>query len=73
VNVICPLIRTSATDAYFALQPGLEDAVLADLPLRKMGNPSDVGELAILPRAVTRRRDARRLVRPWFRLGETGR
>jgi 2-hydroxycyclohexanecarboxyl-CoA dehydrogenase len=46
VNVICPLIRTGATDAYFAQRPGMEEAVLADLPLRKMGAPADVGELA---------------------------
>jgi 2-hydroxycyclohexanecarboxyl-CoA dehydrogenase len=47
VNVISPLIRTDATDAHFAQRPGREEAVLADLPLRKMGRPDDVGQLAL--------------------------
>jgi NAD(P)-dependent dehydrogenase (short-subunit alcohol dehydrogenase family) len=47
VNVICPLIQTDATDAYFAQSPGLEAGLLADLPLRRMGKPKDVGELAV--------------------------
>jgi len=47
VNVICPLIQTGATEAYFAQSPGLEAEVLDALPLRRMGKPKDVGELAV--------------------------
>ena len=47
VNVICPLIQTDATEAYFAQSPGLEAEVLGALPLRRMGKPKDVGELAV--------------------------
>jgi NAD(P)-dependent dehydrogenase (short-subunit alcohol dehydrogenase family) len=47
VNVICPLVQTDATESYFAQRPGSEELVLAELPLRRMGKPKDVGELAV--------------------------
>ena len=47
VNIICPLVHTETTAAYFAQRPHLEDALLAQLPLRRMGTPDDVGALAV--------------------------
>jgi NAD(P)-dependent dehydrogenase (short-subunit alcohol dehydrogenase family) len=47
VNVVSPLITTDTTRDYFSRRPGLEDNVLADLPLRGMGEPTDVGALAV--------------------------
>ncbi|MER5915272.1 SDR family NAD(P)-dependent oxidoreductase [Streptomyces sp. NPDC001982] len=47
VNVICPLIRTELSDKFLADHPGEEEALLAELPLRKIGGPADAGELAV--------------------------
>lgn len=47
VNIICPLVHTETTEAYFAQRPHLEESLLAQLPLRRMGTPDDVGALAV--------------------------
>lgn len=48
VNVISPLALTEGVRAYIEANPGVEDAMLSRVPLRRFGDPQqDIGRVAV--------------------------
>ncbi|MCU4186792.1 SDR family oxidoreductase [Acidiferrimicrobium sp. IK] len=48
VNTIVPTMATDAATAFFESRPGIEEKLVAQIPLRRMGDPArDIGPLAV--------------------------